>query len=208
MPYCDKCDKMFATRQSLWKHRKRKHAVKSENTIAHKNQFLTDVMNNVSQRAKDQPTTSILPISPENSVVPKPRALIDFKSEKKPESEPELDSQSTSLYSDSEPEKNDKPSDIEKLKAAFRNHYKKMLNNIEQSASLYSDSESEEDDKPSDIEELQAAFRNHYGKMLNNFENLVLILDELYRADCLTNEECNAMKMRMIMKLQEKTDIA
>ena len=160
---------MFATCQSLWKHRKRKHAVKTENTIAHKNQFLTDVMNNVSQRAKDQPTTSILPISPENSVVPKPRALIDFKSEKKPESEPELDSQSTSLYSDSEPEKNDKPSDIEKLKAAFR---------------------------------------NHYGKMLNNFENLVLILDELYRADCLTNEECNAMKMRMIMKLQEKTDIA
>ena len=25
MPYCDKCDKMFATRQSLWKHCKRKH---------------------------------------------------------------------------------------------------------------------------------------------------------------------------------------
>jgi DNA replication protein DnaC len=25
MPYCDKCDKMFATRQSLWKHRQRKH---------------------------------------------------------------------------------------------------------------------------------------------------------------------------------------
>ena len=25
MPHCDKCDKMFATRQSLWKHCKRKH---------------------------------------------------------------------------------------------------------------------------------------------------------------------------------------
>ena len=83
-----------------------------------------------------------------------------------------------------------------------------MLNNIEQSASLYSDSESEEDDKPSDIEELQAAFRNHYGKMLNNFENLVLILDELYRVDCLTKEECNAMKMHMKTILQKKTGIS
>ena len=85
-----------------------------------------------------------------NSVVSKRRALIDFKSEKKPEFEPESDSLSTSLYSDSEPEM---------------------------------------DDKPSDIEELKAAFRNHYGKMLNNIENLVLILDQLYRVDCLAKEE-------------------
>ena len=150
MPYCDKCDKMFASRQSLWKHRKRKHAGKKENIIAHKEKFLADVMNSVSQRAKDQPTTSILPIKPVNSVVSKRRALIDFKSEKKPEFEPESDSLSTSLYSDSEPEM---------------------------------------DDKPSDIEELKAAFRNHYGKMLNNIENLVLILDQLYRVDCLAKEE-------------------
>ena len=107
-------------------------------------------------------------ITPENSVVSKRRALIDFKSEKKPESEPESDSQSTSLYSDSEPE---------------------------------------EDDKPTDIEELKASFRNHYRKMLNNIDNLVLILDELYRVDCLTKEECNAMKMHMKMKLQKKTGI-
>ena len=165
MPYCDKCDKMFATRQSLWKHRKRKHVGKKENIIAHKEKFLTDIMNNVPQRAKDQRTTSILSIKPVNSVVPKPRALIDFKSEKKPEFEPESDSLSTSLYSDSEPEM---------------------------------------DDKPSDIEELKAAFRNHYGKMLNNIENLVLILDEAYRVNFLTEEECNAMKM----KLQNKICIA
>ena len=99
MPYCDKCDKMFATRQSLWKHRKRKHASEKGNIIAHKDKFLTDFINTVSQRAKDQPSTSILPIKPVDSVVSKRRALIDFKSEKKPESEPELDYQSTSLYS-------------------------------------------------------------------------------------------------------------
>ena len=118
---------------------------------------------------KDQPTTSILPIKPENSVVSKRRALIDFKSEKKPESEPESDSQSTSLYSDSEPE---------------------------------------EDDKPSDTDELEVAFRNHYRKMLNNIDNLVLILDELYRVNFLTKEECNAMKMHMKTILQKKTGIS
>ena len=131
MPYCDKCDKMFATRQSLWKHRKRKHAGEKGNIIAHKEKFLTDFINTVSKRAKDQPTTSILPIKPVNSVVSKRRALIDFKSEKKPESEPESDSQSTSLYSDSEPEEDDKPSDTDELEVAFRNHYRKMLNNID-----------------------------------------------------------------------------
>ena len=94
---------------------------------AHKEQFLTDVMNNVPQRAKDQPTISILPIKPVNSVVPKPRALIDFKLEKKPESKPEYNPQSTFLCSDSEPEEEDKLSDIEYLKAAFRYHYRKML---------------------------------------------------------------------------------
>ena len=30
MPYCDKCDKIFATRQSLWKHCKRKHVDEEE----------------------------------------------------------------------------------------------------------------------------------------------------------------------------------
>ena len=158
MPYCDKCDKMFATRQSLWKHRKRKHVGEKGNIIAHKEKFLTDFINTVSQRAKDQPTTSILPIKPVNSVVSKRRALIDFKSEKKPESEPESDSQSTSLYSDSEPE---------------------------------------EDDKPSDTEELVVAFTNHYRKMLNNIENLVSILDEACRVNLMTEEECNALKIKL-----------
>ena len=43
--------------------------------------------------------------------------------------------------------------------------------------------------------------------MLNSIDNLVLILDELYRVDCLTKKECNAMKMHMKMKLQKKTGI-
>ena len=131
MPYCEKCEKMFATRQSLWKHRKRKHASKIENTIANKEKFLTDIINNPPHRAKDQSSTSILPIKAVNSVVSKRKALINFKSEKKPESEPESDSQSTSLYSESEPEEGDKPSNTEELEVAFRNHYRKMLNNID-----------------------------------------------------------------------------
>ena len=83
-----------------------------------------------------------------------------------------------------------------------------ILQDFSQSTFFYSDSEPEEDDKPSDTEELEEAFRNHYRKMLNNIDNLVLILDELYRVDCLTKEECNAMKMHMKTILQKKTGIA
>ena len=173
MSYCDKCDKMFASRQSLWKHRQRKHAGKKENNIiAHKEKFLADIMNNVPQKAKDQPTTSILPIKRVNSVVPTPKELIDFKSEKKLESEPASDSedQSTTSYSDSEPEEieiseNDEPDNLEELKAAFRNLYKKVHNNME------------------------------------NYNKLVLILDELHRVNCLTKEECNGIKMKVQKKI-------
>ena len=172
MSYCDKCDKMFASRQSLWKHRQRKHAGKKENNIAHKEKFLADIMNNVTQRAKDQPITSTLPIKRVNSVVPKPKALIDFKSEKKLESEAASDSedQSTTSYSDSEPEEidiseNDEPDNLEELKAAFRNLYKKVHSNME------------------------------------NYNKLVLILDELYHVNCLTKEECDGIKLSLRKKI-------
>ena len=40
--------------------------------------------------------------------------------------------------------------------------------------------------------------------MLNNIENLVAILDEACRVNLITEEECNALKI----KLQKKTGIA
>ena len=65
---------------------------------------------------------------------PKPDALIDFKSEEK--SQCESDSESTTFNSDSESEEteiseDDQPDDLEELKAAFRNLYKKVHNNME-----------------------------------------------------------------------------
>ena len=74
MPYCDKCDKMFASRQSLWKHRQRKHAGKKENNIAHKEKFLADIMNNVTQRtSKDNATEDGLQETSGNGLIIRPR---------------------------------------------------------------------------------------------------------------------------------------
>ena len=141
---CVRCSKTLASPQSLWNHRQRckASAIKDEkfsssngqtrkhdSAPAHKENFLADIINNV--RAKDQRTTPILPIKQMN---PKPDALIDFKSEEK--SQCESDSESTTFNSDSESEEteiseDDQPDDLEELKAAFRNLYKKVHNNME-----------------------------------------------------------------------------
>ena len=60
---------------------------------------------------------------------------------------------------------------------------------------------------PDNPEELKAAFRSLYQKVHNNTKNynkLVLMLDELQRMKCLTEEECNGVKVH----LQEKIGIA
>ena len=60
---------------------------------------------------------------------------------------------------------------------------------------------------PDNPEELKAAFRNLYQKVHNNTKNynkLVLMLDELQRMKCLTEKECNGVKVH----LQEKIGIA
>ena len=189
---CDRCSKTLASPQSFWNHRQRckDNATKDGlhetsgnsliiesrigSTLAHKEKFVADIKNNVSQRAKDQPSTSILPRKRVNSVGRKQKALIDFNSEKILESEPDSDSedQSTTFYSDSEPEETEiseddefMPDNLEELKAAFRNLYKKVHNNIK------------------------------------NYNKLVLILDELHRVNCLTKEECNGIKMKVQKKI-------
>ena len=90
---------------------------KKENNIEHKEKILADVMNKV-----HQPNTSIVPIKGKKSAAPKPKALINFNSQKKLESE--SDSESTTFSSDSEPEEtdifeNNEPDNLEELKARF-----------------------------------------------------------------------------------------
>ena len=141
---CVRCSKTLASPQSLWNHRQRCKAStikdekfsssneqtrKHDSAPAHKETFLADIINNV--RAKDQGTTPILPITGMN---PKPDALIDSKSKEK--SQCESDSESTTFDLDSESEKTEisednQPDDLEELKAAFRNLYKKVHNNME-----------------------------------------------------------------------------
>ena len=61
-----------------------------------------------------------------------------------------------------------------------------------------------DDGKLSSLEELKAKFRTLYKKVHTNIENLVLILDELHRVNCLTEEECNVIKM----EVQKKINVA
>ena len=185
MPYCDKCDKMFPTRQSLWEHRKRKHAGKTENTIAHKDglhetlgyglviksrsssapirkdRFISDIINNVGKTTKDQ--HSALPKKQEskkNSVLPK--ALSDLPL--KLDLETDSDSESYSEGSDTE----DAGDKAEELKAVFRKLYRKIESNAE------------------------------------NYKKLVSVLDELRQMNCLTRKECIGLKHH----IQKKVDIA
>ena len=74
MAYCDKCDKVFASRQLLWKYRQRKHGGKKENNVAHKEKFLADIKNNVTQRtSKDNATEDGLQETSGNGLIIRPR---------------------------------------------------------------------------------------------------------------------------------------
>ena len=71
-----------------------------------------------------------------------------------------------------------------------------------------SESESEDDVQfmPDNKGDLMAAFRNLYKKFRFNIETynkLVLMLDEMYRMNCLSREECNAMNEHLQKKKAE-----
>ena len=60
---------------------------------------------------------------------------------------------------------------------------------------------------PDNPKELKEAFRNLYKKFRRDIEmynKLVLMLDELKRTDCLTQEECNIMNEHIQNKLENR----
>ena len=60
---------------------------------------------------------------------------------------------------------------------------------------------------PDNRRELKEAFRNLYKKFrrdIEMYDKLVLMLGELKRMDCLTQEECNAMKDHLQNKLENR----
>ena len=55
MPYCEKCDKTFSSRQSLWKHRQRKHQGQ--------NDTIRSIVNNAVQGA-NKDTSPMMTVTP------------------------------------------------------------------------------------------------------------------------------------------------
>ena len=58
MSYCEKCDKTFSSRQSLWKHRQRKHQGQTDT--------IRSIVNKAVQGA-DKDTTSMMTVTPVKS---------------------------------------------------------------------------------------------------------------------------------------------
>ena len=129
MSYCKECDTTFVSRQTLSKHRQRKHA--------HQKDITNKVINNVVQRAGldknsiSTNTPSYLPKSPTmDAVVPfqavnpvKPHTAIDIDGKSNSEES------TTSEYETEEEEI--EYNNIEKLKNAFKNLYNKLHHNID-----------------------------------------------------------------------------
>ena len=108
---CDRCSKTLASPQSFWNHRQRCKDNATEDglqetsgngliirprfgsTPVHKEKFIADNINNVTQSVKDQGSTSSLPKERVNSVLPKILSDLPLK----------LDSETDSA-SDSDPE--------------------------------------------------------------------------------------------------------
>ena len=140
---CDRCSKTLASPQSLWNHRQRckDNAIEDGlqetsgngliirpgfgSTPVHKEKFIADIINNVTKRAKDQDSTSILPKERVNSVLPKVLSDLPLKLD----AETDLASDSDSEASDAESSEDVEfmPDNLEELKAAFKNLFRLLL---------------------------------------------------------------------------------
>ena len=125
MSYCEKCDKTFSSRQSLWKHRQRKHQGQ--------NDTIRSIVNNAVQGANmdTNPMMTVTPVKAPPYLTKNPMVTLNGKSD----SEPESDSEESESSEKSDPESSEDvefmPDNLEELKAAFRDLYKKVHNNME-----------------------------------------------------------------------------
>jgi len=143
MPYCSECDKIFATRQSIWKHRQRKHVDQRKNILEKAKDsnggrkqteqgggIIGNTPDKVIQkgaRAKTQKTCTVLPIEAMNE--PESKILMDIDgvfdqdnfNEKGESGENSTDESDYENSSDEIKNKN-----WQQLKIAFRNHYYKL----------------------------------------------------------------------------------
>ena len=128
MPYCGKCNTMFSSRQSLWKHRKRRH--QDPKDIAKR------IIDKVIQKAdkdtdKSMNVTPFVSKKPMNTVVPttvKPKSVINLAMEFKEETDSE---EPISSEDETEDEKGYEVmhDNLEDLKKACRDLYMKLHDN-------------------------------------------------------------------------------
>ena len=122
MSYCEKCDKTFSSRQSLWKHRQRKHQGQTDT--------IRSIVNKAVQGA-DKDTNPMMTVTPvkappyltKNPIVKDVAAPIEgvkaksftnlpMKIDGKSDSEPESDSEESESSEMSDPESSD---DVESM---------------------------------------------------------------------------------------------
>ena len=138
---CDRCSKTLASPQSLWNHRQRckDNAIEDGlqetsgngliikprfgSTPVHKDKFIADNINNVTHSVKDQDSTSSLPKERMNSVLPKVLTDLPLKLDSETDSASDSDSEASDAESSEDVEF--MPDNLEELKAALKDLYKK-----------------------------------------------------------------------------------
>ena len=167
MSYCDKCDKMFATCQSLWKHRQRKHAEQKKDIIR-------KMINSVVKRGgfdNKNTTTNIPPKEIEFLQMKIPGSQRKFLPTKvmKPKS---LTKAAMEIESDESDAEENEPTDL---------------------SENTSDSKDYDEFMPDTSEKLKEIFKDLYIDFNHLSGNLNLVLGELKRADVLSSQECKAV---------------
>ena len=224
---CIKCNKSFASSQSLWNHKQRcSNPKKSESDD--KEKIIGDILNKVEQRVKDQAPVKKLELKMADTET-KPK--FDLPVEEKT-NEPDFNHESDSVESESSEESDHEISDKQqKLKENFRELYLKFHQDIgildkliltldelemmdcltkEECDSMKEvlknkiDFSKDDEYAVDDPEELKTAFRNLYNRFQHNIEmynKLVLMLDEMENMGCLTKEDCNAIDRNLQNKI-------
>ena len=203
---CDRCSKTLASPQSLWNHRQRCKASaigpqettgnglivrpKFGSTPVHKEKFIADNINNVTQSVRDQGSTSNLPKERMNSVLPNILSDLPLKLDSETDSDPEA--------SDAEISK-----DIEFMPHNEQDTDDKM-------DSDESDSESVKDGplliKDIDNSTLIDIFQNlnsHFDEDdIENCNDILRLLEELRIRKCITYSEYTHIKNLLRQQIQ------
>ena len=167
MPYCDKCDKMFATRQSLWKHRQRK-------PVDQKKDIIEKIINNAVRGGGLDNKSSSTNLPPKK---------IEFLQMKMPGSRRKV-----------LPTKVIKPKTLSKTAMDIETDESDVEENEPaDSSDNASDSKEYDEVLPDTSEKLIKIFQDLQTDFNHLIENLNLVLGELKRADVLSSQECKTV---------------